>query len=102
MNLTKVKVILNWPLMQTVHDVQSFLDLCAYYHQFILDFSQLTGPLYKLIKGSEGQRYKTVHLNHRAQLAFNHLKETMMSYTVLTQPDVFKLFIIETDASDFE
>ncbi len=101
MDLAKVKVILDWPPLQTVHDVRSFLGLCAYYRRFILDFAQLAGPLYELIKGSEGRRYKTVHLNHGAQLAFDRLKETMASHTVLTQPDVSKPFIIETDASDF-
>ena len=49
MNMTKVKTILKWLLLQIVYNVWSFLKLCVYYCQFIKDFVQLTKSLYKLL-----------------------------------------------------
>ena len=47
----KVKAVLDWPRLQSVHDVRSFLGLASYYRKFIKGFSQLAKPLTDLTPG---------------------------------------------------
>ena len=102
MNMAKVKTILKWSPLQTVHDVWSFLGLCAYYCWFIKDFAQLTEPLYELLQDSNSHKHKIVQLNYAVRTALSNLKHIMTGSTVLAQSDVIKSFVIETDTSDFE
>ena len=46
----KVKAVLDWPRLQSVHDVRSFLGLASYYRKFIKGFSQLAKPLTDLTR----------------------------------------------------
>ena len=101
MDEAKLKAIRDWPPLQTVHDVRSFLGLCAYYRRFIEDFALLAGPLYDLIKGAEGKKFKPVQMHFAARNAFTAIKNAMCSDRVLAQPDTSLPFVIETDASDF-
>ena len=47
---SKVKDILEWKSLTTVHQVSSFLGLAGYYHRFILDFSKIVKPMMELLK----------------------------------------------------
>ena len=47
---SKIKSIKDWPIPQTVKDIQSFLELANYYRKFIKGFSQLAAPLTELTK----------------------------------------------------
>ena len=46
----KVRAILDWPRLQSVHDVRSFLGLASYYRKFIKGFSQLAKPMTDLTR----------------------------------------------------
>ena len=46
----KVRTILDWPRLQLVHDVRSFLGLASYYRKFIKGFSQLAKPMTDLTR----------------------------------------------------
>ena len=46
----KVKAVVEWPRLQTVHDVRSFLGLASSYKKFIQGFSQIARPLTDLTK----------------------------------------------------
>ena len=46
----KVKAILDWPRLQLVHDIRSFLGLASYYRKFPRGFSQLAKPLTDLTR----------------------------------------------------
>jgi len=50
MDPVKVAAIQNWPELQNVHDMQSFLGFTNFYHCFIADYSQMTLPLMNLCK----------------------------------------------------
>ena len=46
----KVKGVLEWPTPKSVKDVQKFLGLANYYHQFIEGFATVVRPLHDLVK----------------------------------------------------
>lgn len=45
----KATVIKEWPLPQSVKEVQSFLGLAGYYAHFIKDYTTLAAPLSDLL-----------------------------------------------------
>ena len=44
-DLDKVAVVQTWPVPTCVKEVQQFLGLANYYHEFIKNFAELTAPL---------------------------------------------------------
>jgi hypothetical protein len=46
---SKVQEVMDWKAPTTVHEVQSFLRLVGYYHQFIPDFSKITKLMMSLL-----------------------------------------------------
>ena len=50
MEKEKVKGVLEWLISKCVKDVQKFLELVNYYHQFIQDFVFITRPLHDMVK----------------------------------------------------
>ena len=46
----KIKGVLGWPTPKCVKDVQKFLGLVNYYHQFIQGFAAIARPLYDMVK----------------------------------------------------
>ena len=50
----KVKGVLDWLVPKCVKDIQKFLKLANYYHQFIQDFTSIARPLYNMVK--KGQK----------------------------------------------
>jgi len=46
----KVKGVLDWPISKCVKDMQKFLGLANYYHQFIEGFASIARPLYNMVK----------------------------------------------------
>jgi len=46
----KVKGVLEWPTPKCVKDMQKFLKLANYYHQFIEGFSFIARPLHNMVK----------------------------------------------------
>ena len=46
----KMKGILDWLTPKGVKDVQKFLELVNYYHQFIKNFASIARPLYNIVK----------------------------------------------------
>ena len=50
MEKEKVKGVLEWLIPKCVKDVQKFLELVNYYHQFIQDFVFITRPLHDMVK----------------------------------------------------
>jgi len=46
----KMKDVLDWPTLQGVKDIQKFLGLANYYHQFIKDFVAIARLLHDIVK----------------------------------------------------
>ena len=46
----KMKSVLDWPTPKCIKNIQKFLGLVNYYHQFIKDFTAIARPLHNMIK----------------------------------------------------
>jgi len=92
----KVKGILEWPTLKCVKDVQKFLGLANYYHQFIEGFATVARPLHDMVK-----KDKKWDWTERQEKAFKELKEWFTKEPVLAAPDIDKKMRIEVDALDY-
>ena len=96
MNDDKVKAILEWPTLKTVHGVHSFLGLANFYWRFIKDYAQVARPLNDLTKKDQAFEWK-----ESQQTAFDTLKQWFTTAPILAFPDIDRQFCLETDALDF-
>lgn len=92
----KVKAIREWPRLQTVAEVQSFLGTVGYYRRFIRMFSQIAAPLSQLL-----QKGKEFRWDDEQQKAFDALKAAVSQQPVLILPDPSRAYVVTTDASGF-
>ena len=93
MDPRKIELIKEWKNLTSVLRVQQFLGLCGYYRKFIKDFSVIAAPLYNLLKKDVEWQW-----DEDCEEAFNKLKEKLVSYPILRQPDFTRPFILQTDA----
>ncbi|MCO5553261.1 hypothetical protein L7F22_006782 [Adiantum nelumboides] len=87
MDPAKLEVIKDWANPRNLHEVRSFIGMCAYYRRFIEKFSLIAGPLHDLTK----KNVKYVWIEKRQQ-AFDTLKQKLISQLVLALPDLSKPF----------
>ena len=92
----KVKGFADWPIPQSVKDVQSFLGFGNFYQKFIPKFSTLAAPLKNLLKKSPQFEW-----TQEAQQVFEELKQRLTLAPVLMMPDQARPFQIECDASKY-
>ncbi len=95
MDQGKVKAIREWPLPQSVKELQRFLGFTNFYRQFVKNFSMLTASLTSLLRGKP----KTLSWNSLAHEAFDQLKEAFSTAPILRHPDPQVPFVVEVDAS---
>lgn len=85
----------NWPEPKCTRDVESFLGFVNYHREHIPYLAELAVPLYTLT-GKNPFQWTKEH-----SVAFERLKEAMLSAHVLALPKREGMFILDTDASDF-
>jgi hypothetical protein len=96
MDPLKVEAVQSFKPPQNVKQVQSFLGICNYYRRFIKDFAKISQPISKLICKDTLFIWST-----DCDSACNLLKQLLLSYPSLRQPDITRPFIVYTDASDY-
>jgi len=96
MNPSKVEGFTNWPTPTKVKEVQLFLGLANFYHQFVKDFSKIAAPLHKLTRKNQKWEWDAVH-----QKAFDKLKTRFTNQPILMMVDTTKKLCVKLDASDF-
>ena len=93
-NLAKVSAVVNWEPPQNVKQLHSFLGLASYCRRFIENFSKIAKPLSNLL-----QKHVKYVWTPECDVAFNTLKEKLVTAPVLTPPDESKPFEVFCDAS---
>ena len=96
MEKEKVKGVLEWPMPTCVKDVQKFLGLANYYHQFIKGFATVARLLHDLVKKDKKRDW-----TEREEKTFEKLKKRFTKEPVLAAPDIDKKMRMEVDASDY-
>ncbi|KAJ1018486.1 hypothetical protein NDA18_006637 [Ustilago nuda] len=99
MDPEKVHTVKEWPMPESVHDIQSFLGFANFYRRFIAHFACIAKPLTSLVKPTE--RLKKFELPEEAQQAFHKLIQAFTSAGVLQHFDYHLATRLETNASDF-
>jgi len=74
----KVKSVLDWLTSKCVKDVQKFLELANYYHQFIKDFAFIARLLHNMV--TKNQKWECTE---RQEKVFKELKERFTKELVL-------------------
>lgn len=95
-NAGLVKAIKEWPVPRTLRELQQFLGLAQYYHQFIDRFAHIAHPLFQLTKKDIPFAWNALH-----QHAFEILKERVCSAPVLRIFDPALQTSVETDVSGY-
>lgn len=88
----KLSVVVEWPIPSTIKQVQAFLELTGYYRRFIHQYAQIVAPLTNLLR-KDGFVW-----TEDATTAFDRLKTTIMTASVLVFPNFSIPFVVETDA----
>ncbi|KAJ1581069.1 hypothetical protein NDA15_003774 [Ustilago hordei] len=99
MDPEKVRTVKEWPMPESIHDIQRFLGFANFYRRFIAHFAHIAKPLTSLVKPIE--QFKKFELPEEAQQAFHKLIQAFTSAGVLQHFDYHLPTRLETDASDF-
>jgi hypothetical protein len=90
----KIEVIKNFPKQKTARQLKSFLGLAGYYRTFVPQVSKIAAPLNKLLE--KDVKYTWAE---NQEIAFQTLKQRLISQPILQYPDFTREFILTTDAS---
>ena len=96
MDPIKVVGVAEWPVPSNRKEVQSFLGFTNFYQRFIEGFSHIAHPLFNLIKADSVFRWSS-----EEQMAFDNLRDKIVSTLILTLPDNSRPYRVEADSSDF-
>ncbi|KAJ1037018.1 hypothetical protein NDA10_001377 [Ustilago hordei] len=99
MDPEKVRTVKEWPMPESIHDIQRFLGFANFYRRFIAQFARIAKPLTSLVKPTEW--FKKFELPEEAQQAFHKLIQAFTSAGVLQHFNYHLPTRLETDASDF-
>ncbi|KAJ1573671.1 hypothetical protein NDA15_001334 [Ustilago hordei] len=99
MDPEKVCTVKEWPMPESIHDIQRFLGFANFYRRFIAHFARIAKPLTSLVKPTEW--FKEFELPEEAQQAFHKLIQAFTSAGVLQHFNYHLPTRLETDASDF-
>ena len=92
----KVEVIEKLPPPTNIKGVRSFLGHAGFYRRFIKDFSKIAKPLCNLLN-----KDTSFHFDNDCMIAFNCLKEKLISAPIITAPNWHLNFELICDASDY-
>jgi len=85
----KVKAVSTYPVPTTTKELKQFIGLTNYYRRFIKDYARIAEPLHKV----QGKSQKS------CQLAFDTLKQKLITPPILAYPYFSSTFLVYSDAS---
>ena len=92
----KVAAIRDWPVPSSKKEVRSFLGLAGYYRRFVKDFSKIAQPLTLLTGDTAAWQWSATQ-----QSAFQQLKDSLCSASILVYANPSRPYLLQTDASDY-
>ena len=92
----KTSTVTNWEEPTNLKDLQMFLGLCNYFRRFVPKYSEVARPLTRLT----GSNAFHTPFTEEEQVAFNKLKQALVSPPVLATPDFTQPFEVYVDASE--
>ena len=105
----KIQCVKDWPVPESLEQVQSFLGFVGYYRRFIQGFSKISRPLYDLFKGSNCNKKKKhrrtntgpkpFHWDEVHQVAVDQLVQKCCEAPILAYADYSSPFVVNIDAS---
>ena len=93
---SRIQAILDITQPKTKKDVRVFLGMTGKYKRFVRDYAIITEPLTELIKKNSPE---DVQGDVRTELAFQKLKQMLVSTPLMQNPDFTRTFVLQTDAS---
>ena len=90
----KIRSIVDFSPPKSVKHVRRFLGMCGWYKQFIWSYSDVSAPIWNLLKKSDKFSW-----TEEAQVAFEKLKQCLITAPVLANPDFTKPFVLQCDSS---
>ena len=99
MNPKKFNTILEWPILKTIKQIQSFLGFTNFYRCFIHHYANLAIPLNPLTTKKAKEAFNG--LTEAAEQAFDQLKLAFTTAPVLRHFDPLLPSTLITDASDY-
>lgn len=92
----KIRAVKNWPVPNTRRQLKSFLGFCGYFRTHVAAFSEKAMPLIQLVNSCKGNKlaWEKTH-----QLAFDTLRNALITKPVLRAADPTKAFEIFVDAA---
>ena len=95
LNEEKIKIVRDYPVPKTPKHIKQFLGLASYYRRFVKAFSSIAEPLRKLLRHDEPFVW-----SEACQIAFDKLRNALITAPILTLPDFNLPFVLTTDASE--
>jgi hypothetical protein len=95
MDPEKVSAICSWSAPDSVPALRRFLGVANFYRDFVPRYSEVVSPLLSLLK-----KDVVFEWSDRCQTAFDSLKSSFSSPTLLRHADLSLPFVLHTDASD--
>ena len=95
MQASKIHAVTSWPTLQTVKGLRGFLGITGYYRKFIQDYGCIARSITTLTKKDNFK------WDPDTQVAFEKLKQVMVTTQVLQLPVFTQPFDLECDALGF-
>ena len=92
----KVKAIVDWPVPRSQKDLRKWLGLANYLHKYSANYAEMARPLSNLLKKDVDWCWHAEHA-----IAFNAIKDSLLTAPILALPDPDRPFSVVCDASDF-
>ena len=91
----KVHVVSEWPPPQNLRQLRGFLGITGYYRRFVKDYAKIAAPLNAITRKNQPFEW-----NEQCQIAFDRLKQALLSPPILAMPNDEGQYFLDTDASD--
>jgi hypothetical protein len=89
----KIAAVKEWPIPKNITQLIGFLGLTGYYRRFVKNYGLICRPLHNMLKKD------SFKWTAEQTLAFNSLKESLITAPVMALPDFSIPFVLQTDAS---